>query len=147
MSPNRKIIHVDMDCFFAAVEMRDNPELRKLPLAVGGASDRRGVVSTCNYIAREYGIHSAMATAYALRLCPTRVVIPGRMKLYQQISGQIREIFSRYTDLVEPLSLDEAFLDVSDSQLFSGSATLIAQDIRAKIHTELDLTASAGIAP
>jgi DNA polymerase-4 len=147
MNRPRKIIHVDMDCFYAAVEMRDNPELRHVPLAVGGASNRRGVISTCNYIAREYGVHSAMATGYAQKLCPGLVVIPGRMKHYQQISRQIRGIFHRYTDLVEPLSLDEAFLDVSDSRLFEGSATLTATDIRRCIKSELDLTASAGIAP
>jgi DNA polymerase-4 len=147
MSLTRKIIHVDMDCFYAAVEMRDNPALKSVPLAVGGASDRRGVVATCNYIAREYGVHSAMATGYAQKLCPGLVVIPGRMKLYQQISRQIREIFHRYTDLVEPLSLDEAYLDVSDSHLFGGSATLTATDIRSCIKNELQLTASAGIAP
>lgn len=147
MNLTRKIIHVDMDCFYAAVEMRDNPVLKSVPLAVGGASDRRGVVSTCNYIAREFGVHSAMATGYAQKLCPDLIVIPGRMKHYQQVSRQIREIFQIYTDLVEPLSLDEAYLDVSDSDLFGGSATLTAKDIRNRIKDELDLTASAGIAP
>lgn len=147
MNRTRKIIHVDMDCFYAAVEMRDDPTLKSVPLAVGGASNRRGVISTCNYIAREFGVHSAMATGYAQKLCPELIVIPGRMKYYQQVSRQIREIFQRYTDLVEPLSLDEAYLDVSDSDLFGGSATLIATDIRNCIKEELDLTASAGIAP
>ena len=145
--PQRKIIHVDMDCFYAAVEMRDDPALRGIPIAVGGAPDKRGVISTCNYEAREYGVHSAMATAYALRICPGLKVIAGRMSHYQAISKQIREILGRYTDLIEPLSLDEAFLDVSNSQLFRGSATLIAQDIRRSIKDELHLTASAGIAP
>lgn len=143
----RKIIHVDMDCFYAAVEMRDDPSLAKVPLAVGGRADRRGVLSTCNYIAREYGVHSAMATAYALRLCPELKVIPGRMSYYQEISKQIRAIFRRYTDVIEPLSLDEAFLDVTDSRFFGGSATLIARDIRESISREVNLTASAGIAP
>ncbi len=143
----RKIIHVDMDCFYAAVEMRDNPALRDIPLAVGGAQDRRGVISTCNYLAREFGVHSAMATAYAKRLCPDLTVIPGRMSYYQEISQQIRAIFRRYTDIIEPLSLDEAFLDVSITELHQGSATLIAQAIRNDIKTELDLTASAGVAP
>jgi DNA polymerase IV len=143
----RKIIHIDMDCFYAAVEMRDHPAFRDIPIAVGGAADRRGVIATCNYIARKFGVHSAMATAHAMRLCPNLKVIPGRMSYYQEISRQIRSIFERYTDIIEPLSLDEAYLDVTDSKLFKGSATLIAEDLRAAIHRELDLTASAGIAP
>ncbi len=143
----RKIIHVDMDCFYAAIEMRDDPSLRDIPLAVGGSADRRGVISTCNYIAREYGVHSAMATAYALRLCPKLTVIPGRMSYYQEVSQQIRAIFRRYTDLIEPLSLDEAYLDVTDTDLHQGSATLIAEEIRDAIRSELNLTASAGVAP
>ncbi len=143
----RKIIHVDMDCFYAAVEMRDDPSLKNIPIAVGGSPDKRGVVATCNYLAREFGIHSAMASAYALRLCPELRIIRGRMSYYQSISQQIREIFGRYTDIIEPLSLDEAFLDVTDTRLFSGSATLMATDIRATIEQELGLTASAGIAP
>lgn len=136
-----------MDCFYAAVEMRDDPSLRDIPLAVGGSADRRGVISTCNYIAREYGVHSAMATAYAIRLCPDLKVIPGRMSYYQEVSRQIRAIFNRYTDIIEPLSLDEAFLDVSDAEHHNGSATLIATSIRDAIKSELNLTASAGIAP
>ena len=143
----RKIIHVDMDCFYAAVEMRDNPQLRDIPVAVGGSADRRGVISTCNYIARGYGVHSAMATAYAMRLCPNLTVLPGRMKYYREISQQIREIFKRYTDRVEPLSLDEAYLDVSDGHHCQGSATMMAEEIRAAIRNELNLTASAGVAP
>jgi len=143
----RKIIHIDMDCYYAAVEMRDNPEYRNVPLAIGGSSDRRGVISTCNYQARKYGVRSAMATAHALKLCPDLVLAPGRMALYNEISQQIREIFSRYTDKIEPLSLDEAYLDVSDCNLFSGSATLIAEDIRQTIFKETQLTASAGVAP
>jgi DNA polymerase-4 len=136
-----------MDCYYAAVEMRDNPEYRNVPLAIGGSSDRRGVISTCNYLARNFGVRSAMATAHALKLCPDLVLAPGRMALYSEISQQIREIFSRYTDKIEPLSLDEAYLDVSDCQLFSGSATLIAEDIRKTIFEETQLTASAGVAP
>ena len=143
----RKIIHIDMDCYYAAVEMRDNPEYRDVPLAIGGSSDRRGVIATCNYQARKFGVRSAMATAHALKLCPELVLAPGRMALYSEISQQIREIFSRYTDKIEPLSLDEAYLDVSDSNLFSGSATLIAEDIRRVIFEETQLTASAGVAP
>lgn len=136
-----------MDCYYAAVEMRDNPEYRDVPLAIGGSSDRRGVISTCNYQARKFGVRSAMATAHALKLCPDLVLAPGRMALYSEISQQVREIFTRYTDKIEPLSLDEAYLDVSDCPLFSGSATLIAEDIRNAIFRETQLTASAGVAP
>ena len=143
----RKIIHVDMDCFYAAVEMRDNPELRLRPLAIGGAASRRGVLSTCNYIARKYGIRSAMPTHKALQLCPELVILPGRMDAYKAASQHIQQIFQRYTDIIEPLSLDEAYLDVSESVLFSGSATYIAQDIRRAIAAETGLTASAGVAP
>ena len=125
-----------MDCYYAAVEMRDNPEYQDVPLAIGGSSDRRGVISTCNYLARQFGVRSAMATAHALKLCPNLVLAPGRMELYSEISKQIRQIFSRYTDLIEPLSLDEAYLDVSDCELFAGSATLIAEDIRRAIFAE-----------
>ncbi|MCK6262564.1 DNA polymerase IV [Vibrio sp. ZSDE26] len=143
----RKIIHIDMDCFYAAVEMRDNPHYRGRPLAVGGSEKQRGVLSTCNYEARKFGIHSAMPTARALKLCPELLVVPGRMEVYKEVSIHIREIFSRYTSLIEPLSLDEAYLDVSDSTLCKGSATLIAQAIRDDIWRELHLTASAGVAP
>ncbi|EPR4993899.1 DNA polymerase IV [Vibrio navarrensis] len=142
----RKIIHVDMDCFYAAVEMRDNPDYRGRPLAVGGHEKQRGVLSTCNYEARKFGVRSAMPTAQALKLCPSLLVVPGRMQVYVQVSRHIREIFSRYTDLIEPLSLDEAYLDVSDSTQCHGSATLIAQAIRRDIWQELQLTASAGVA-
>ncbi|CDU01600.1 DNA polymerase IV [Vibrio coralliirubri] len=143
----RKIIHIDLDCYYAAVEARDNPQLRDIPLAIGGSQDRRGVISTCNYPARKYGVRSAMATAHALKLCPSLTVISGDMEKYKAVSKQIHAIFHRYTDLIEPLSLDEAYLDVTDSKLFKGSATLIAQDIRKTIEAELNLTASAGVAP
>jgi len=143
----RKIIHIDMDCFYAAVEMRDNPALQHVPLAIGGESERRGVLSTCNYLARKFGLHSAMPSFKAKQLCPDLVIIPGRMQVYVEVSKKIRAIFFRYTDLVEPLSLDEAFLDVTDCTLFQGSATYIAQDIRRAISDELNLTASAGVAP
>lgn len=146
-SSMRKIIHIDMDCFYAAVEMRDNPALRDVPLAVGGASDRRGVISTCNYVARRFGVRSAMPTALAKKLCPPLVLLPGRMALYKDISRQLRAIFLRYTDQVEPLSLDEAYLDVTHSACCGGSATLMAREIRHAIATELGLTASAGVAP
>jgi len=145
--PVRKIIHIDMDCFYAAIEMRDDPSLRNVPIAVGGSADRRGVISTANYEARRYGVHSAMSTAIALRLCPHLKVVPGRMALYKETSIHIRKIFARYTDLIEPLSLDEAYLDVTDCTQLHGSATLIAEAIRQQIFDELQLTASAGIAP
>ncbi|ENB4327401.1 DNA polymerase IV [Vibrio vulnificus] len=143
----RKIIHIDLDCYYAAVEARDNPKLRDIPLAIGGSQVRRGVISTCNYPARKYGVRSAMATAHALKLCPSLTVIRGDMEKYKAVSKQIHAIFKRYTDLIEPLSLDEAYLDVTDSKVFRGSATLIAEDIRKAIESELKLTASAGVAP
>lgn len=142
----KKIIHVDMDCFYAAVEMRDNPSLKGLPLAIGGSEKCRGVIATCNYEARKFGVKSAMATAHALKLCPTLTLIRADMAKYKHVSMQIRDIFSRYTTKIEPLSLDEAYLDVSSSTFFQGSATLIAQDIRSTIQRELALSASAGIA-
>jgi DNA polymerase-4 len=146
-APARKIIHCDCDCFYAAVEMRDNPALRDLPVAVGGRVDQRGVVATCNYEARRYGIHSAMATAQAIKLCPDLVVLPPAMEKYRIASRQILAIYSDYTELVEPLSLDEAYLDVSDSPHCKGSATLIAQQIRQRIFDTVGITASAGVAP
>ena len=145
--PARKIIHCDCDCFYAAVEMRDDPSLRDLPVAVGGRVDQRGVVATCNYEARRYGIHSAMATAQALKLCPELVILPPAMEKYRIASRQILAIYSDYTELVEPLSLDEAYLDVSESPHCKGSATLIAQEIRARIFATVGITASAGVAP
>jgi DNA polymerase-4 len=143
----RKIIHVDMDAFFVSVEIRDNPELANKPVAVGGSVNSRGVLSTCNYIARQYGVGSAMPTGLALKKCPNLVIVPGRMDVYKKTSTKIREIFERYTDIIEPLSLDEAYLDVSKCKLFEGSATLIAKDICDSIYKELNLTASAGVAP
>lgn len=142
----RKIIHIDMDCFYAQVEMRDNSEYRDIPLAVGG-DGKRSVLSTCNYLARQYGVRSAMPAVKAKQLCPNLKIVHGRMDVYQQVSHHIREIFARYTSQIEPLSLDEAFLDVTSCELFNGSATLIAEDIRQAIWRELHLTASAGIAP
>ena len=117
----RKIIHVDADCFYAALEMREDPSLRGIPVAVGGSEQRRGVISTCNYEARRFGVHSAMASAHAKRLCPQLVIVPSNFDLYRQAANQMREIFHHYTDLVEPLSLDEAFLDVSSSLPLFGS--------------------------
>jgi len=143
----RKIIHCDADCFYAAIEMRDDPSLRGRPIAVGGHSERRGVISTCNYEAREFGVRSAMASATALRLCPDLIIVPGNMEKYREASLLIREIFFEYTDLVEPLSLDEAFLDVSESDNCQGSATLMAEEIRARVEAKLGITVSAGVAP
>ncbi len=147
MSPTKKIIHIDMDCFYAAVEMRDHPEYRGIPLAVGGRSSQRGVISTCNYEARKFGVHSAMSTAQAFKLCPSLTLVAGRMEVYKEVSKQIRNIMMDYSSIIEPLSLDEAYLDVSDSILCKGSATLIAEEIRSRIFNETGLTASAGIAP
>ena len=143
----RKIIHCDCDCFYASIEMRDNPALRGKPIAVGGSPERRGVVATCNYEAREFGIHSAMASATARRLCPDLIIIRTDMEKYRLASSQIHEIFQRYTDLIEPLSLDEAFLDVSDCDEFRGSATRIAEAIRNEVREVVGITISAGIAP
>ncbi|HEA3273770.1 TPA: DNA polymerase IV [Pasteurella multocida] len=147
MAPIRKIIHVDMDCFYAAIEMRDNSTLIGKPIAVGGEAKHRGVLATCNYEARKFGLHSAMSTAQAFKLCPNLILLPVNMPLYKQVSQQIHQIFRRYTDVIEPLSLDEAYLDVTDSTACSGSATWIATEIRQAIFNELGLTASAGIAP
>ncbi len=136
-----------MDCFYAAIEMRDFPELASIPLAVGGAPDKRGVITTCNYIAREFGIHSAMASAHALRLCPQLKIQAVRMEVYREESAYIRAIFADYTDKIEPLSLDEAYLDVTGSHHQQGSATWIAQEIRQRIYDTRQLTASAGVGP
>lgn len=146
-TPLRKIAHIDMDAFYVSVEIRDNPGLQGKPVAVGGKSNRRGVLSTCNYIARKFGVSSAMPTGLAIRKCSDLVVVPGRMEVYQEVSAQIRSIFERYTDRIEPLSLDEAYLDLSECELHQGSATLIAKEIRDEIFKATQLTASAGIAP
>ncbi len=135
-----------MDCFYAAVEMRDFPQYRNVPLAVGGDGPR-SVLSTCNYQARKFGVKSAMSATRAKQLCPALKIVNGRMDIYKEVSKHIREIFSRYTQIIEPLSLDEAYLDVTDVTECQGSATLIAEKIRANIYDELKLTASAGIAP
>lgn len=144
---DRKIIHCDADCFYAAVECLDNPHLKGKPIAVGGSSDRRGVIATCSYEARAFGVRSAMATAHAKRLCPELLVIPGRMNRYKEISQQIHQIFQQFTPLIEPLSLDEAYLDVTDQTTFGGSATLMANAIREQIHSSVGITVSAGVAP
>jgi DNA polymerase-4 len=143
----RKIIHCDCDSFYASVEMRDDPSLRGRPLAVGGAPDRRGVVATCSYEARRYGIHSAMPTSQALRLCPELIVLRPDMAKYRMVSRQVHAIFRDYTRIIEPLSLDEAFLDVSETTLCRGSATLMAEEIRRRVREQIGITLSAGIAP
>ncbi len=144
---SRKIIHCDCDCFYAAIETRDDPTLAGKPLAVGGRPDKRGVVATCNYEARKFGIHSAMPMATALRHCPHLLIIHPRMEQYREASRAVHRIFQEFTPLIEPLSLDEAFLDVTDSDKFQGSATLIAQEIRRRVRNEVGITISAGIAP
>ncbi len=142
----RKIIHVDMDAFYAAVEQRDRPELKGQPVVVGGNPQSRGVVSTASYEARRFGIHSAMPLAEAYRRCPSAVFLPVNGAKYRAVSKEIHKIFFDYTPLVEPLSLDEAFLDVSGSTLLFGSAPSIAREIKDRIAGELDLTASVGVA-
>ncbi|NAY91814.1 DNA polymerase IV [Muricauda sp. JGD-17] len=142
--PLRKIIHVDMDAFYASVEQHDNPELKGKPIAVGGGS-KRGVVSAASYEARKFGVRSAMAGYIAKRNCPDLVFVKPRFDRYKEVSNSIRNIFFEYTDLVEPLSLDEAYLDVTENKKGNPSATLIAQEIRQKIFDSTGLTASAGI--
>lgn len=142
--PLRKIIHVDMDAFFASVEQRDDPDLRGKPVAVGGSA-RRGVVAAASYEARKFGVKSAMPSVTAARRCPDLIFVKHRFDVYRAVSQQIRDIFRRHTDLVEPLSLDEAYLDVTQDKQGIGSATLIAEAIRAAIREETQLTASAGV--
>ena len=140
----RKILHVDMDAFYASVEQRDDPSLRGRPVAVGGRGGR-GVVAAASYEARPFGVHSAMPMAWARRRCPDLVVVPPRFAVYKAVSGQVRAVFERYTDLVEPLSLDEAYLDVTEPLTGPASGTLIAQRIRAEIREATGLAASAGV--
>jgi DNA polymerase-4 len=143
----RKIIHIDMDCFYAAVEIRDNPSLRGKPVAVGGSADRRGVLTTASYEARKYGLRSAMATSRALKLCPDLILLPVNFEKYRTESRRVQAILRQYTEQIEPLSLDEAYLDVTESDHCGGVATQMAREIRQKIFSETGLTASAGIAP
>ncbi|TDH18421.1 DNA polymerase IV [Segetibacter sp. 3557_3] len=144
--PVRKIIHIDMDAFYASVEQRDHPDYRGKPIVVGGLLEGRGgVVATASYEARKFGIHSAMPSKRAVQLCPHAIFIRPRFDVYKQVSKQIREIFHRYTDLVEPLSLDEAYLDVTFDKQGIGSALDIARKIKQAIRDELGLTASAGV--
>lgn len=141
----RKIIHVDMDAFYASVEQRDKPGLKGKPVVVGGDPKSRGVVSTCSYEARKYGIHSAMASSVAYRLCPHAVFVPPRFDVYKSVSDQVRRIFHQYTDHVEPLSLDEAYLDVTENKKDIPFATDVAREILEHIRRETGLTASAGV--
>jgi DNA polymerase-4 len=143
----RKIIHVDADSFYASVEMREDPSLVGKPLAVGGRSERRGVVAAASYEARKFGVRSAMACSRALILCPQLIILPPRFELYREVSAEFHRIFQDYTALIEPLSLDEAYLDVTDCEQCNGSATLIAKEIRQRVQDELKLTVSAGVAP
>jgi len=144
---NRQIIHVDMDAFYASVEQRDNPELRGKPVVVGGKPKSRGVVATCSYEARKYGIRSAMPLSEAYRRCPHAVFLPVDFAKYRRVSQQLHKIFQDYTPLVEPLSLDEAFLDVTASLRLFGSTENIARELKKRIKDELNLTASIGLAP
>ena len=140
----RKIVHLDMDCFYAAIEVRDHPELAGKPVAVGGARDRRGVLTTCNYEAREFGVRSAMPTFQALQKCPHLIVMPTRFEVYRRESARIREILLKFAPVIEPLSLDEAFLDLSDHP---GETSATVAVIRQLIWQKTHLTASAGVAP
>ena len=140
----RKIIHIDMDAFYASIEQRDNPELQGCPVAVGHAGER-GVVSAASYEARKYGVRSAMASLKAARLCPELVFVPVRIEVYEEVSHQIHEIFHEYTDLIEPLALDEAFLDVTKNKKGIALAVDIAREIKQRIREELGLVASAGV--
>lgn len=143
----RTILHVDMDAFYASVEIREDPKLKGRPVVVGGSAEGRGVVAAATYEARKYGIHRAMASKTALRLCPHAVFIRPRHDYYGEVSKQIRAILARYTPLIEPLSLDEAFLDVSASLRLWGSGANIGQRIKREIRDELGLVASVGVAP
>jgi len=145
MHNQRKIVHIDMDAFFASVEQKDNPKLRGKPLIVGGNPKNRGVVAACSYEARHFGIHSAMPCAKAAKLCPAAIFVKPRMERYREVSAKIMAIFRQYTPIVEPLSVDEAFLDVTVNNGNHPSATLLAQKICEQIYQELQLTASAGV--
>src|SRR2546430_7342534 len=141
-SPSRAIVHLDMDCFYAAIEVRDRPSLRGKPVGVGGARDRRGVLTTCNYEARAFGVRSAMPTFMALQRCPTLIVLPTRFNVYRKEAGVVRQIMHRFTPDVETLSLDEAYLDVTASPRPAGT---LGREIRDLIFKETRLTSSAGV--
>ena len=145
MSTQRKIIHIDMDCFYAAVEMRDDPSLKHKAIAVGGSPDNHGVLTTCNYQARKFGLHSAMSSSQALRLCPGLILLPVNMPAYRAASEAIHSVFLEHCECIEPLSLDEAFLDVTGLTDFQGSATRLAEKIRFDVFAKTKLTCSAGI--
>lgn len=145
MKEERKIIHIDMDAFYASIEQRDNPKFKGRPLIVGGDPNRRGVVATCSYEARKYGIHSAMPSLTAYKLCPKAIFIKPRMDVYKKVSREVMNILHQYSELVEPLSFDEAFIDVTNTKKCKGSATLIALEIKERILKEVGLTASAGV--
>jgi DNA polymerase IV len=145
MQQDRKIIHIDMDAFYAAIEQRDHPELRGKPVIVGGHPEKRGVVMTCSYEARKFGIHSAMPSRTAFKLCPLAIFLPARFEVYRAVSVQIMQILQTYTHLVEPVSLDEAYLDVSENAPDFSSATQIAREIKQHILAQTQLTASAGV--
>jgi DNA polymerase IV len=144
LAPQRKIIHVDMDAFYASVEQRDNPELRGKPVAVGGSRER-GVVAAASYEARKFGVRSAMPSVTAKRNCPDLIFVKPRFEVYKELSLQVRAILAEHTPLIEPLSLDEAYLDVTENLQGIASATEIAETIRARIRAETGLTASAGV--
>jgi DNA polymerase-4 len=139
----RKVLHIDCDCFFAAVEVRENPQLRHVPIAIGGHSDRRGVISTCNYPARKFGIHSAMATAQALKKCPELILLPGNMALYREVSQQVMAVIRRHGITFEQVSVDEAYLELDPDD----SAIAIGNLIRAEVEAEVGITVSVGAAP
>jgi DNA polymerase-4 len=143
MNNERKIIHLDMDCFYAAIEMRDRPELKNKPIAVGGKPNERGIVCTANYLAREFGVRAPIPMSRAVKLCPDLYVIAPRFDAYRLESREIRKIFAQYTDRIEPLSLDEAYLDVSHEKM--KTATIIAHEIKEKIKSQRQLTCSAGV--
>ncbi len=143
----RKILHLDCDCFYVSVEVRDHPALAGRPLAVGGLPEQRGVIASCNYEARRFGVHSAISSARAQRLCPDLTILPLAMEQYRAASRQILAIYREYTDRVEPLSLDEAYLDVSDTTCCQGSAIWIAEEIRARVAQEVGVTVSADVVP
>lgn len=145
MDIDRKIIHIDMDAFYASVEQRDNKDLRGKPVIVGGSPEGRGVVATCSYEARKFGIHSAMPSNVAYVRCPHAIFVPPRFDVYHKVSHDIRNIFKRYTDIIEPLSLDEAYLDVTKNKQNIEFATTIAKKIKYEIHKEIGITSSAGV--
>ncbi|WP_422474942.1 DNA polymerase IV [Endozoicomonas sp. ALB032] len=146
-SVQRKILHVDADAFYCSVEERDDPTLKGKAFAVGGKAERRGVIATCSYAARKSGVHSAMASYRALRLCPDLIILPARFDVYKAASRQMHAIFHRYTEMIEPLSLDEAYLDVSHSSHCQGSGTLMAREIMQSVLEEVGISVSVGVAP